>query len=126
MADEIFGPILPVLAVGDVDEAIRFVNDRDKPLALYAFSSNDDTLEHVVANTSAGGVTLNHAVLHLAVADLPFGGVGESGMGCYHGKAGFDTFSHSKAVLDKPTRPDPSLMYPPYTNIKKRIIRKFM
>ena len=126
MADEIFGPILPVLAVGDVDEAIRFVNDRDKPLALYAFSSNDDTLEHVVANTSAGGVTLNHAVLHLAVPDLPFGGVGESGMGSYHGKAGFDTFSHSKAVLDKPTRPDPSLMYPPFTNIKKRIIRKFM
>jgi len=126
MDDEIFGPILPVLAVGDVDEAIRFVNDRDKPLALYAFSSNDDTLEHVVANTSAGGVTLNHAVLHLAVPDLPFGGVGESGMGSYHGKAGFDTFSHSKAVLDKPTRPDPSLMYPPYTNIKKRIIRKFM
>ena len=126
MDDEIFGPILPVLAVGDVDEAIRFVNDRDKPLALYAFSSNDDTLEHVVANTSAGGVTLNHAVLHLAVPDLPFGGVGESGMGSYHGKAGFDTFSHSKAVLDKPTRPDPSLMYPPFTNIKKRIIRKFM
>jgi len=126
MADEIFGPILPVLAVGDVDEAIRFVNDREKPLALYAFSSDDDVLEHVVANTSAGGVTLNHAVLHLAVPDLTFGGVGESGMGSYHGKAGFDTFSHSKAVLDKPTRPDPSLMYPPYTNLKKRIIRKFM
>ena len=81
MDDEIFGPILPVLSVGDVDEAIRFVNDRDKPLALYAFSSDDDTLEHVVDNTSAGGVTLNHAVLHLAVPDLPFGGVGESGMG---------------------------------------------
>ena len=126
MEDEIFGPILPVLTVGDVDEAIRFVNDRDKPLALYAFSSNDDTLEHVVANTSAGGVTLNHAVLHLAVPDLPFGGVGQSGMGSYHGKPGFDTFSHFKAVLDKPTRPDPALMYPPYTNLKKKIIRKFL
>jgi aldehyde dehydrogenase (NAD+) len=126
MDEEIFGPILPVLPVSDVDEAIRFVNDRDKPLALYAFSSDDNTLEHIVANTSAGGVTLNHAVLHLTVADLPFGGVGESGMGSYHGKWGFDTFSHAKAVLDKPTRPDPSLMYPPYTNIKKRIIRKFM
>ncbi len=126
MADEIFGPILPVLTVGDVDEAIRFVNDREKPLALYAFSSDADTLEHVVANTSAGGVTLNHAVLHLAVPDLPFGGVGASGMGAYHGKAGFDTFSHAKAVLDKPTRPDPALMYPPYTSTKQRILRKFM
>ena len=126
MDDEIFGPILPVLAVGDVDEAIRFVNDREKPLALYAFSSDEDTLEHVVANTSAGGVTLNHAIMHLAVPDLPFGGVGESGMGSYHGKAGFDTFSHAKAVLDKPTRPDPSLMYPPYTNMKQKIIRKFL
>ena len=126
MADEIFGPILPVLTVGDADEAIRFVNDREKPLALYAFSSDDNTLEHVVANTSAGGVTLNHAVLHLAVPDLPFGGVGESGIGAYHGKSGFDTFSHFKAVLDKPTRPDPALMYPPYNANKQKIIRKFM
>ena len=126
MADEIFGPILPILTVTDVDEAIRFVNDREKPLALYAFSNDDDTLEHVVANTSAGGVTLNHAVLHLAVPDLPFGGVGESGMGAYHGKAGFDTFSHAKAVLAKPTRPDPALMYPPYTNLKQKILRKFL
>jgi aldehyde dehydrogenase (NAD+) len=126
MTDEIFGPILPVLTVDDVDEAIRFVNDREKPLALYAFSDSDETLDRVVANTSAGGVCLNHAVLHLAVPDLPFGGVGESGMGAYHGKAGFDTFSHRKAVLTKPTRPDPSLMYPPYTSFKKKIIRKFM
>jgi len=126
MDDEIFGPILPVLTVGDIDEAIRFVNDREKPLALYAFSSSHDVLDHVVANTSAGGVTLNHAVLHLAVPDLPFGGVGESGMGSYHGKAGFDTFTHYKAVLDKPTRPDPALMYPPYTSTKQKILRKFL
>jgi aldehyde dehydrogenase (NAD+) len=126
MNDEIFGPILPVLTIGDVDEAIRFVNDRDKPLALYAFSESADMLDHVVANTTAGGVTLNHAVMHLAVPDLPFGGVGASGMGAYHGKAGFDTFTHHKAVLDKPTRPDPALMYPPYTSMKQRIIRRFM
>jgi aldehyde dehydrogenase (NAD+) len=126
MEEEIFGPILPVLTVGDVDEAIRFVNDREKPLALYVFSGEDDTLEHVVANTSAGGVTLNHAVLHLAIPDLPFGGVGESGMGSYHGKAGFDTFSHHKAVLSKPTRPDPALMYPPYTSTKQKILRRFL
>jgi aldehyde dehydrogenase (NAD+) len=126
MDDEIFGPILPVLTVGDVDEAIGFVNDREKPLALYAFSQSDEVLDHVVANTSAGGVTLNHAVLHLAVPDLPFGGVGASGMGAYHGKAGFDTFTHYKPVLDKPTRPDPSLMYPPYTSTKQKILRKFL
>jgi aldehyde dehydrogenase (NAD+) len=64
--------------------------------------------------------------MHLAVADLPFGGVGESGMGAYHGKAGFDTFSHSKPVLSKPTRPDPALMYPPYTKLKQKIIRRFL
>ncbi len=126
MADEIFGPILPVLPVGDIDEAIRMVNDRDKPLALYAFASSDAVLEHVVSNTSAGGVTVNHAVLHLAVPDLPFGGVGESGMGTYHGKAGFDAFTHHKPVLEKPLRPDPALMYPPYTNIKKKLLKKFL
>ena len=126
MDDEIFGPILPILTVNDVDEAIRFVSDREKPLALYVFSSDDDTLEHVVSSTSAGGVTTNHAVLHLAVPDLPFGGVGESGMGSYHGKPGFDTFSHAKAVLNKPTRPDPALMYPPYSSVKQKILRKFL
>ncbi len=126
MEDEIFGPILPVLTVADVDEAIRFVNEREKPLALYVFSSSSDVLDHVVANTSAGGVTLNHAMLHLAVPELPFGGVGASGMGSYHGKAGFDTFTHYKAVLNKPTRPDLALMYPPYTSTKQKILRKFL
>ena len=126
MSDEIFGPILPVLTVDDVDEAIRFVGDRDKPLALYAFSESDETIDQVIAGTSAGGVCVNHAVLHLAVPELPFGGVGESGMGAYHGKAGFDTFSHRKAVLTKPTKPDPSLMYPPYTSFKQKLLRTFM
>jgi len=126
MDDEIFGPILPVLTVSDIDEAIRVVNDRDKPLALYAFSGSDAVLDYVVANTSAGGVTLNHAIMHLAVPDLPFGGVGASGMGAYHGKAGFDVFTHFKPILDKPTRPDPALMYPPYTNTKQKLIKKFL
>ncbi len=126
MADEIFGPILPVLTVSDIDEAIRFVNDRDKPLALYAFSSNDRTLERIVEQTSSGGVTLNHVLLHLAAPDLPFGGVGPSGMGAYHGKAGFDVFSHRRPVLDKPYRPDPAVMYPPYTRFKQKLIRRFM
>jgi aldehyde dehydrogenase (NAD+) len=126
MNEEVFGPILPVLNVANIDEAIGFINDRDKPLALYAFSTSDAVLSRIVDRTSAGGVTLNHALLHLAVPDLPFGGVGESGMGAYHGKMGFDVFSHNKPVLNKPLRPDPSIMYPPYTKMKQKLIRKFM
>ena len=126
MHEEIFGPILPVLAVDDIDEAIRFVNDRDKPLALYVFSSSDDTVDRVIERTSAGGVCVNHAVLQVGVGELPFGGVGASGMGSYHGKAGFDTFSHRKSVLRKPTKPDPSILYPPYKSWKYRLVRRFM
>ncbi|MEM1332545.1 MAG: aldehyde dehydrogenase family protein [Actinomycetota bacterium] len=126
MQEEIFGPILPVIAVSDVDEAIKIVTDGDKPLALYVFSSSDETVEQVVSETSAGGVLVNHTMLHLAVADLPFGGVGESGMGAYHGKAGFDTFTHAKPVLEKPTKLDPPVLYPPYTKMKQRLIRKFL
>ncbi len=123
MGEEIFGPILPVLAVDDVDEAIAFINGRDKPLALYVFGGDAATTK-VVERTSAGGVCINHAVLHVALPDLPFGGVGESGMGAYHGQAGFDRFSHLKSVLAKPTRPDPTVLYPPYTRIKRWLIRR--
>lgn len=126
MQDEIFGPILPVLPVGDLEEAIRFVNERPKPLALYLFSSSDATAERVVEATSSGGVCVNHVVMHLSVPELPFGGVGDSGMGAYHGKAGFDTFSHAKPVLTKGVRPDPPVMYPPYKGWKERIIRRVM
>jgi aldehyde dehydrogenase (NAD+) len=126
MAEEIFGPILPVLSVRNVDEAIDFVNDRDTPLALYAFAGSQATLDRVVSRTAAGGVTLNHALLHFAVPDLPFGGVGPSGMGAYHGKAGFDTFSHHKPVLTRPSRPDPPLMYPPYTSFKRKVLRRVL
>ncbi|MBV1892756.1 MAG: aldehyde dehydrogenase family protein [Ilumatobacteraceae bacterium] len=126
MSEEIFGPILPVLKVGSIDEAIDFVNERDKPLALYAFSASDAVLDRIVEHTSAGGVTLNHALLHLAVPDLPFGGIGPSGMGSYHGKAGFDVFSHHKPVFKKGIRPDPTLTYPPYTKRKQNLLRKFI
>ena len=98
MGEEIFGPILPVLAVDDVDEAVAFVNQRDKPLALYVFGGQAST-DRVVERTSAGGVCVNHAVLQVAVPELPFGGVGSSGLGCYHGKYSFDTFSHTKSIL---------------------------
>jgi aldehyde dehydrogenase (NAD+) len=123
MGEEVFGPLLPLVAVDDVDEAIAFVNQRDKPLALYVFGGDAATTK-VVERTSAGGVCINHAVLHVAVPELPFGGVGESGMGAYHGQAGFDRFSHLKSVLAKPTRPDPSVLYPPYTRLKRWLIRR--
>ncbi len=126
MQEEIFGPILPVIAVGDVDEAIRIVNDGDKPLALYVFSSSDAIVDRVLSRTTAGGVLVNHTVLHVGVTELPFGGVGASGMGAYHAKAGFDTFSHRKSVLRKPTKPDPSILYPPYKGWKYKLVRRFM
>ncbi|MFJ5644916.1 aldehyde dehydrogenase family protein [Streptomyces sp. NPDC093223] len=102
MREEIFGPILPIVTVPDLDGAIGFINDRDKPLALYVFSESADTRDRIAAETSSGGLGLGLPVAHLTVSDLPFGGVGESGMGSYHGRYSIETFSHRKAVLAKP------------------------
>ncbi|AUG82013.1 aldehyde dehydrogenase [Kitasatospora sp. MMS16-BH015] len=102
MQEEIFGPILPVLAVPDLDAAIAFVNEREKPLALYAFTESEQTKQRLAEETSSGALVFGLPVSHLAVPELPFGGVGESGMGRYHGEYSIDTFSHLKAVLDKP------------------------
>lgn len=126
MSEEIFGPLLPVLSVESVDEAIEFVLDRPKPLALYVFSSANETVDRVVGTTSSGGVCVNHVVMHYLPNELPFGGVGPSGMGAYHGKTGFDALSHAKSVLRKPTRPDPKLLYPPYTAMKEKVVKKAM
>ncbi len=124
MGEEIFGPILPVLPVASVDEAVDRINARPKPLALYVFADDDDVVDDVLDRTSSGGVCVNHTLVHITPPDLPFGGVGESGTGRYHGRSGFDTFSNLKSVLRKPTRPDPALLYPPYTKTKARIIRR--
>ncbi|WP_079165719.1 aldehyde dehydrogenase family protein [Streptomyces sp. NRRL S-31] len=102
MREEIFGPILPLVTVSGLDEAIGFINDRDKPLALYVFSESDRTRERLAAETSSGGLGHGLPLAHLTVSDLPFGGVGESGMGSYHGRYSLETFSHRKAVLVKP------------------------
>ncbi|MFF5899314.1 aldehyde dehydrogenase family protein [Streptomyces argenteolus] len=102
MREEIFGPVLPVLTVDGLDEAIAFVNERDKPLALYAFTEDPAVRERLLTETSSGGVGMGLPLAHLTVSDLPFGGVGESGMGSYHGRYSLDTFSHRKAVLDTP------------------------
>ncbi len=126
MQEEIFGPILPILTYRTLDEAIDFVNDRDKPLALYVFTNNRKTREAVLGRTSSGGAAVNQTVLHLAVPDLPFGGVGPSGMGAYHGRTSFEAFSHRKAIMSKPTVVDPDLLYPPYTEFKKGITKRVL
>lgn len=102
MREEIFGPVLPVVTVAGLDEAIAFINDRDKPLALYAFTESEATRRRLAAETSSGGLGFGLPLAHLTVSDLPFGGVGESGMGNYHGRYSIETFSHRKAVLEKP------------------------
>lgn len=102
MQEEIFGPILPIVTVPDLDSAIGFVNDRDKPLALYVFSESDATRERIAAETSSGALGHGLPLAHLTFSDLPFGGVGESGMGSHHGRYSIETFSHRKAVLAKP------------------------
>jgi len=123
MVEEIFGPVLPIISVDSMDEAIRFVNDRPKPLALYVFTSTGALADDVLARTSSGGACVNHCMVHLLPDSLPFGGVGPSGMGSYHGKASFDTFTHHRSVVRKTTRPDPSLSYAPYTSFKEKILR---
>ncbi|MGH4032040.1 aldehyde dehydrogenase family protein [Actinomycetota bacterium Odt1-20B] len=102
MQEEIFGPVLPIVEVADLDEAIAFINDRDKPLALYGFTENETTRRRLAAETSSGGLGLGLPMAHLRVPDLPFGGVGESGIGAYHGPHSIAAFSHRRARLDVP------------------------
>jgi aldehyde dehydrogenase (NAD+) len=126
MTTEIFGPLLPVLTVSSVDEAIAHVNAGAKPLAAYVFTSSRRTAQRVTEQVPSGGTVVNHAMMHCLVPQLPFGGVGTSGMGAYHGRWGFEAFSHRKAVLSKTTRPDPDLLYPPYSEREQKILRKVL
>ncbi|SHH44891.1 aldehyde dehydrogenase (NAD+) [Caloranaerobacter azorensis DSM 13643] len=125
MQEEIFGPILPILMFEKLDEVIKIVNIRPKPLALYYFSNNKEKQERVIREISFGGGCINDTIVHLATPYLPFGGVGNSGMGNYHGKASFDTFSHKKSVLKKSNLIDISLRYPPYKN-KINLLKKIL
>jgi aldehyde dehydrogenase (NAD+) len=125
MTDEIFGPILPIVTVQSLDEAIEFVNSRPKPLAAYLFTKSKSVRERVIKEVSAGGMLVNHLLFQFSTTKLPFGGVGPSGMGAYHGKFGFEEFSHRKSVLTKPTRPDlTAMIYPPYTEKAWKLARK--
>ena len=125
MCNEIFGPILPVISVQSLDDAIRFVNSRPKPLSAYLFTKSRAVRERVIREVPAGGMLVNHLAFQVSTARLPFGGVGASGMGAYHGRWGFEEFSHRKSVLTKPTRPDvSSLIYPPYTDRAWKLARR--
>ena len=126
MQEEIFGPILPVLTVDSVAEAISFVRERPRPLALYLFTRSRQTEERVFSSLSFGGGCVNDTVLHLASSRLPFGGVGNSGMGAYHGKQSFLTFSHQKGILKTPAWPEVPLRYPPYTAKKDLWARRLL
>ena len=125
MEDEIFGPILPVISYSDLGECISIVNRAPKPLSLYFFSGNRANRERVLSETSSGGGTINDTVLHLSTQTLPFGGVGQSGYGKYHGKASFDTFSNKRSILHRAFAFDLPLRYPPYGN-KLSLVKKLL
>ncbi|EFB28982.1 hypothetical protein PANDA_010238, partial [Ailuropoda melanoleuca] len=124
MQEEIFGPILPIVNVRSLDEAIDFINRREKPLALYAFSNSNRVVTQILDRTSSGIFGGNQGFLHLILPSLPLGGVGNSGMGRYHGKFSFDTFSHHRAVLLSPSGLEKlnELQYPPYTDLRQQLI----
>lgn len=125
MQDEIFGPILPIVAYRQLDEALEYINSRPRPLALYVFSYNKAEQQHILHNTHSGGVSINDTLVHLAQDDMPFGGVGDSGMGHYHGKEGFLTFSHAKAVHKKGRFSSGVFIFPPHGTFIHKMIYKF-
>lgn len=127
LKDEIFGPILPVLSTSSIEDAVEFINKRDHPLAAYVFSNNQRECDFVLNNTLSGGVCLNDAIVHVACPALPFGGVGESGMGSYHGRKSFDTFTHERSVLSKSQGMEfiNKIRYPPYSNETRDLLSKF-
>lgn len=122
MREEIFGPILPLITFRSLDEALSIIQKREKPLALYIFSQDSNTVDYILKNTTAGGSCVNTLIIHLANPDLPFGGVGYSGMGNYHGFFGFRTFSHERAVLHQSALDTLKMFYPPYTPTVRKMI----
>jgi aldehyde dehydrogenase (NAD+) len=126
MQEEIFGPLLPVVGVPDIESAIEKINSRPKPLGLYVFTKDKSVADKVLQHTSSGAANVNEIMGHFACPELPFGGVGPSGMGAYHGRHSFETFSHKKAVLDKKTWLDAPQRYAPYDAKKLKFIKKMV
>ena len=126
MQEEIFGPVLPIIVISDTNEAIDFIRSRPKPLALYLFTSDKKIEKLFLREVPFGGGCINDTIIHIAANNIPFGGVGNSGMGSYHGKKTFETFSHAKSVVKKYTWLDISMRYQPYTSWKNKLVRMFL
>ncbi len=126
MQQEIFGPILPIVTIDKIQQSIAFVNDRPKPLALYVYTKNSQFEQDVLTGTSAGNTCVNDGFMFMVNPDLPFGGVGSSGMGNYHGQFGFDTLSHLKTVMKRSFLFDVSLRYPPFSRLKLALLKKIL
>ena len=126
MQEEIFGPLLPVFTYDDIKEPLEYINSHEKPLALYIFSENSAETDTILKNTLSGGVSINDTVSHIINPCLQFGGVGQSGMGNYHGEYGFLNFTHMRSVLKRSTRIQMKLAFPPYSDKKFDTVKKFM
>ena len=126
MGEEIFGPVLPILTYENLEDVIGTVNSHDKPLALYIYAEDQQVIKAVTSRCSFGGGCVNDCIIHIATSNMGFGGVGESGMGSYHGKTGFDTFTHYKSIVDKKTWMDLPMRYQPYTTLGDRLIHMFL
>lgn len=126
MTEEIFGPILPILTYSNIEEALIFIEGYEPPLAFYPFSENKTEVTKLLSRIQFGGATVNNTMLHLSNINLPFGGVGQSGMGHYHGRYSFETFTHKKSVLVRSSKLNLPIMIPPYTHLKDKIIRYFL
>lgn len=126
MEEEIFGPLLPILTCQSLDEAIDTIESHPHPLALYLFTQNRAVQKKVLTCCHFGGGCINDTIIHLATSSMPFGGVGASGMGRYHGKAGFEEFSHTRSIVDKKTWMDLPIRYQPYYNLKTQLLKKFL
>ena len=126
MQEEIFGPILPIITFENLDECIELINFKPKPLALYLFTTDKQTEKRVLNGCSFGGGCINDTIIHLATPYMGFGGVGQSGMGAYHGEQSFKTFSHFRSIVKKSFSLDLKMRYRPYTRKKEKIIKKFL
>ena len=126
LSEEIFGPLLPVVSVACLDDAIDYIAARPEPLVIYAFSRDTSIIERIAAGTRSGAVVINEVAYHLGNTSLPFGGVGASGTGAYHGRWGFDQLTYPRTMVARSSRPDPSFRYRPRTTRQEQLIRRML